>query len=53
MTVVVHDCIPLEPPPISVVDAIRVAAQTDPNAGHWSISLERHYQAIDACLALR
>jgi len=48
-TIVVHDCIALEPPPVSVVDAISAAAAVDPNAGHWAIALEKHYQAIEAC----
>ena len=52
-TVVVHDCIGLEPPPVSVVDAIATAAQTDPEAGHWVIALEKHYQAIESCQGKR
>lgn len=52
-TVTVFECIQLEPPPLSVVDALEAAAKTDPDAGHWVVELEKHYQAIEACTAAR
>lgn len=47
--VVINECVPLEPPPLSVVDAIEALATVDPDAGHWAIALEKHYEAIEAC----
>jgi hypothetical protein len=44
---------PLPDPPESVVDALDAAARTDPKAGGWIISLAKHYQDQDACLAAR
>lgn len=52
-TVVVHDCISLEPPPPAIAEAIASAAARDANAGHWAIVLEKHYQAIESCQKAR
>lgn len=51
--VVINECIPLEPPPVSVVDALESVAHKDADAAHWVIVLEKHYQAIEACMSAR
>lgn len=42
-------CPPLAPPPSSTIDALETAGKKDPSSAAWVVSLDRHYQKLDAC----
>ncbi len=47
-------CTPhLDPPPEAAIDALAAASDPHPEVGRWIVSLEKHYQAQDACEAKR